>query len=465
MSRRTGSVEGAAIAARSRRRSLRSSLPLLGALALAGCQARCSETAGGTPPAAAQPAATTPPPAAKGFTQVTVSSAMLASLQALFSYHDVVPSAVYLGSPVRGRAPTIMVLSAPEPLRVARAAPAVAVKWPDERWAHTLELMPSGTTNLAGVVAFDFRDTDGDGVPEILLVLDLVPRGDAPKVPFRRAFHIALTGEGKPQKTLVSWEIRADETLATIDDLASKIADSHARGSCPPLAEGMEDPTVVLAVRCMVERDQRATLAGSVRYPIEVLLPSGEVRALRAPADLLEVYDGVVDDGVRGALREGEVTPFYGFERFAIGKRSAVMIESMKIGGFFHRDAEASRRLSARLSKEERRLWQPGPGDVLCRTARATHVVSTTPNRRSSDLQLATWDDPRAVVTRTAPSRVVFGTLWSHGSCGNDFYRFFAPEEDIEFAHHVCYGPDSTREYDIVIGGEQQGCLNHRLLP
>jgi len=232
---------------------------------------------------------------------------------------------------------------------------------------------------------------------------------------------------------------------------------------CADLAADMDETATIAAVRCMVERDQRLQLAGSVRYPLQVLLPSGVVRTLKEPAQLLDVYDDVIDDHVRQALREGTTDQSYWGRRIG---RAALIVAEGKIDAVLSADPGAHRRLVERLGGENRALWRVRPGDTVCRTLRATHTFGFSDDATSGRrFQLTTWNDPKAVVGKRPPDRVLFGLMDSHGTCGNSNYTFPGPDGDVGFHQVACYGPGPSPEYFMSGPGGDEPCLNHRMLP
>lgn len=425
-------------------------------LALAACK-------GGerVDPAPAASASAKPPPA-PAFTRLTLDPAERASLEKLFFHHEVLPDAVYQGR-VGPESEAIIALLRMSASSKATVPPALAVVRPGATQAQQVKLTRRDESDLVAVEAFDLRDLDGDYRPEILFIARLAD-GKGPSAPsHRRAYHLGWREDGSPVASLPSWILRADTSIATLDDLAAKVSDLLQRKVCPALDARMDEDTLVASLRCLIDGDHRAEIAALVSYPMQVLLKSGEVRVLRSAAEMLAVYDDVIDDEVKATVRRWTAEPSYwqSYWGLRLG-RGGPAFDQGKILGIWSLDAGAHARLRERLAREERDLWRPRRSDTLCRTRRATHVFSMDSTGRR--FQLASWDDPRAVVGQRAPDRLLFGMLASHGTCGNNDYVFVGPGPDVEFHEVVCYGPEPTPEKYLDGEGGVEPCLNHRML-
>jgi hypothetical protein len=262
-------------------------------------------------------------------------------------------------------------------------------------------------------------------------------------------------------KTLASWELREDASIATVGGLVAALDALRGDKHCPDLSKDMDDAITVAAVRCMVDNDRRAQLATSVSYPLQVLLPSGVVRMLKGPAELLEVYDEVIDARLRAAIREGKTD--YSYWGMRIG-HAGLVVDEGQIGPVFNVDRNANRRMVERLGTDNREVWRVAPSDDVCRTRSATHVFSFALERGARRFLLSTWNDPKADVRKRPPDRVLFGILETHGTCGNDNYTFFGPDGDVGYHHVACYGPEPEPEYYVTGGPGDGPCLNHRML-
>jgi hypothetical protein len=419
--------------------------------------ARCGDTPNEAPSATAEGAATAPPP----FKRVDLTEPALAYYQSLFAHHDVLAAPAFQIPGEPGKPVTLLFLRTPPVARGAFTVPALAAVQPDDGERSQVELAAYREGNLAEVEAFDVRDTDGDGRPEILLVARFEASAEGSVTSFRRAFQIARDDHGRLSKTLASWQLRKDTSITTIDALVTALAALRSQKRCPDLAPDMEEPTTIATVRCMVEKDQRSQLAGSVKYPFQVLLSTGVVRTLTAPAQLLEVYDDVVDRHLRDALREALTEPSYWGVRIG---HAGLIVDEGKIDALFNADATAQRRMNEQLAGENRGLWRLRPSDTVCRTKRATHVFSYDQAMGTRRFQLTTWNDPKAVVAKRAPDRVLFGLMDSHGTCGNSNYTFPGPDGDVGFHYVACYGPGPSPEYYLSGPGGDEPCLDHPML-
>jgi len=401
-----------------------------------------------------------PPPSLR-FRRIELDGAARGFFQGHFAYHDLLPAPAFEVTSPSGETTTILFLRLPEVARAGFAAPMVGAMTPLAQSPQRVELTGLDEGNLVAVEAFDVRDMDGDGRPELLFVARFESVGDGPVRQFRRGFELGWRDDWRLVKTLASWELREDTSIDGMDALVARLAALHAKKHCPDLSARMDNDTTIAAVRCMVENDERRQLAASMLYPLQVLLPSGEVRTLAGPLQLLEVYDGVIDAHVREALRQGMTEPNYWGLRIG---RAALIVDEGKIGPLFNPDPEANRRMNEGLAGQ-RSLWRVGPRDDTCRTSTATHVFSFDPSRGSARFQLSTWFDPKADVTKRPPDRVLFGLMESHGTCGNSFFTFLGPDGDVGYEHIMCYGPDPTPEYSVTGGRGAGPCLDHRMLP
>jgi len=122
-------------------------------------------------------------------------------------------------------------------------------------------------------------------------------------------------------------------------------------------------------------------------------------------------------------------------------------------------DAAAHVAMNKRLLEANRWLWQPSKTEVVCRTAKRTHVFFDYP---AYPYRLASWDDTKPSFRSHPPRRVVFGVLASAGQDGNQFYEFIAPEKQtMKFEHITLYGPDPAYEYSVSGPEGDEPCLNH----
>ena len=225
------------------------------------------------------------------FERVELDGPTLARHQRLFAYHDVLAAPAFRVDGAGSTPLTIFFMRLPEVARGAFTTPAIAAVELGTQKHWELELTAYHEGNLVAIEDFDVRDTDGDGRPEILFValFETVDRGRVRE--FRRGFQVVRGDDGQLVKTLGSWEVREDASIATVGGLVAALDALRAEKHCPELSKDMDDTTTVAAVRCMVDNDRRAQLAASVVYPLQVLLPSGVVRMLKRPAELFGILE------------------------------------------------------------------------------------------------------------------------------------------------------------------------------
>jgi hypothetical protein len=130
-----------------------------------------------------------------------------------------------------------------------------------------------------------------------------------------------------------------------------------------------------------------------------------------------------------------------------------------RIGAVLNDEPAANAAMTAKLAAENRPIWEKAPGEIVCRSSRATHVFFDYP---ANPYRLATWDDTGPSFRSRPPRRVLFGLLARAGTAGNQFYEFLVPGGGtVTFEHITLYGPEPAYEYSVRGPEGDEPCLNH----